>query len=171
MKIEKGKTYSVSNMFKKSFIETNFYTNSEGRLFEREIGWRSGTMLICPVWNSEVEDLQEAVDAGEEFEFGLTLTDFSEHEFDSTWDGCWEDYSTGQEWSDELRDLYDKFYDETEEAESLRDDYFDFGSYMEEEHGFDMDDTECYISGPVLVEETEHQIEVDWEMYPEDEDE
>lgn len=167
MIIEKGKTYSLSNMYKKSFIEENGYTNSDGKYFERQIGWRSGNMLVCPVNDWEVEQIQELVDEGENRDHSdeTFLTDFSEHEFDSTWDGCWEDYYTPQEeWREAFEEMRDAFFDD----EELMDEHFDFGSYMENEHGYDMDDTSCYIQGPVLVEETEHQIEVDWDMYPEE---
>ena len=165
MIIEKGKTYSLSNMYKKSFVEVNYYNNGEGRSFEREIGWRSGSMLICPVTDCEVEQIQELVDEGENFTGVTMLSDFNETEFSETWDGCWEDYRTDDDWSEALEEMHDAFYDD----EELSDEHFDFGTYMENEHGYYMDETEWYIDGPVTVEEMdEYQIEVDLSEYEED---
>lgn len=156
MKIEQYKTYLLSNKYKKSFVEINYYSNGEGKFFQREIGWRSGSMLVCPMNEDEVLLIQRMVDEEDDFD-GVTLTDFEENEFSDTWDGCWEDYSTNQDWSEALEEMQEAFYDD----EELCDEYFDFGSYMEEVHGYSMDDSEWFIDGPVLVEETDYQIEVD----------
>lgn len=164
MKIELGKTYALSNMYKKSFVEINYYTNGEGKRFQREIGWRSGTMLVTPVYDYEVEEIQTLVDDGEDFSGETTLTDFSETEFSDTWDGCWEDYTTDQDWSEALEEMHDAFYDD----EELSDEHFDFGTYMENEHGYDLEESEWFIEGPVLVEESEHQMDVDMAMYEEE---
>lgn len=167
MIIEKGKTYKVSNMYKKSFIEFNYYKNDDGRMFTREIGWRGGSMMITPVYSWEVEELQAALDAGEDFEETILLTDFTENEFNDTWDGCWEDYDTHQkEWSEALSEMHDAYYDD----EELMDEYFDFGSYMEEVHGYDLYESEWMVSGPIMVEESEYQMDVDMEFYEKDEE-
>ena len=164
MKIELGKTYALSNMYKKSFVEINYYTNGEGKCFQREIGWRSGTMLVTPVYDYEVEEIQTLVDEGENFSGVTTLTDFSETEFCDTWDGCWEDYTTDQDWSEALEEMHDAFYDD----EELSDEHFDFGTYMENEHGYDLEESEWFIDGPVTVEESEHTMDVDMTMYEEE---
>lgn len=168
MKIEKGKTYLVSNMFKKSFVEITFYENSDKtRHFQREVGWRSGSMFITPVTNYEVEELQRAVDEGEDRDPSEQLegTGFSENEFNETWDGCWEDYETWEEeWQEAFEEMRDAFFDD----EELMNEHFDFGSYMEDEHGYYMNETEVWICGPVSVEETDYQMEVDWELYEEE---
>lgn len=167
MKIEKGKTYSLSNMYKKSFVEVNHYQNKEGKTFQREIGWRSGSILVCPVYDSEVEEIQTLVDEGENFAGETELTLFCENEFSDTWDGCWEDYRTDEDWSEALEEMHDAFYDD----EELSDEHFDFGTYMENEHGYDMFESEWYIDGPVTVELCEeYTIDVDMSEYEENEE-
>lgn len=164
MKIEKGKTYALSNMFKKSFVENNYYDSGEDeRSFERDIVWRSGTVFVCPVNDWDVEQIQELVDQGENRDDTeeTHLTDFLEYELSDTWDGVDEVYYTPYE---EFGEVLDEMKDAFDDDDELQMEFFDFGSYMED-LGYDLKSTSYYVVGPVLVEESEYQLEVDMSEY------
>lgn len=157
MEIEVGKTYSLSNKYKKSFVEINFfqYFNEEKdrgdlpKIVQRETGWRSGTIQVTISDEDERDILQEAIDEGDgHVEMCVTDT-FAEFEFNSSWDGCWEEWSAFNEEDTVLiKEAYEAFY----EDEQLQEDYFNFDSYLEEALGYDLNDSEFYIVGAIEVE-------------------
>jgi len=148
MKIELGKTYSVSNKYKKTFVEDNFLTSTmEGMpSFDRITVWRSGTIKVTPIHEYEVEYLQEMLDAGDDCD-NFDFDEFEEVEFDSSWDGYSEEYESGD--AENLA----KVEELIEEYESLEeDDYFDFISYAEEKYEYDYEEVTYCIEGPIVVE-------------------
>lgn len=145
MNIEIGKPYSVSNRWKKTFVESTFFTNAEEEQVERVTLWRMGTFIITPRTQDEVDLLTAAQE--ENYSLVTILTDFEDFEYDSTFDGVSEDY-----YSDEIEnidDLVEQFY----EDEELSDEYFSFGDYIEDGLGFDLDENCVLIEGSIVVEE------------------
>jgi len=153
MKIEIGKTYSVTNATKRTFIEVNYMTGPGKAKFpnlSRVMTWRGGTMIVNVKYEPEVDLLQAAVDAGESYDDLLEFDMFEEAYLDSTWSGDIEDYEAG-----DAKDL--------KKVDKLREEYFnnpgdsfDFITWLEEEKGYEMDDTSWSIDGPVeisLIEE------------------
>ena len=147
MNIEIGKRYSVTNRWKKSFTEVNEYENEDGQTFTRTILWRTGSVIITPANQDEVNVLTRAMEEDWDGELSL-LDDFEDVEFDSTWDGISEDYE-----SDDIEG-FDEMYESFYEDEELQDNYFGFDSYMEEVHGYDYGESYQYISGSIMVEES-----------------
>lgn len=150
MEIEIGKTYNVSNMFKKTFVEVNYMQSpldSDLPDLSRITIWRGGTMTVTIENESEAELLQEAVDAGESYDDIFEFSMFGDAFLDSSWDGCSEDYESGDAESlaqvGYLREEFDALDD---------DEYHDFIYWLEEEKGYIMDDTDWSIEGPVEVE-------------------
>lgn len=144
MNIELNKTYRVTNRWKKTFVETCYYEHEDGRVISRDTLWRSGTVLITPLTQEDVAILTEAQD--EDYEVVLCLSDFEGFEFDSSWDGISEDY-----YSDDLDvdNLLDSYYDN----DVMTEEYFDFGSYIEEQLGFELVESDQFIQGSIMVEE------------------
>lgn len=146
MQINLGQTYEVSNKYKKSFVEvTDFYCVSKKQSMSKELGWRSGTVLITPVDEYEVNQLQDALDNEET----LRATEFQEMEFLDSWDGCWENYTSEDI---DIDAYYDKFEEENEE-----DDYYDFSEYMLEKYGFEETEFDLYILDGIVVKEVENE--------------
>lgn len=146
MNIEIGKTYQVSNLYKKSVVERTFYQNDNGVFLSKDIVWRSGTVFITPRNEDEVDLITQCLEEGEEGE--LEVTSFEDWELNDTYDGCAEDYSVMQGEFD--IDALQEQYDELDEDE--RDEYWDFGAYLEA-NGFEETDMEMYFEAGIIVEE------------------
>lgn len=145
MNIEINKPYSVSNRWKKTFVESTFFSNAEEEEVEKIIIWRSGTFIITPRSQAEVDVLTMA--QTEDYELSTILTDFEDFEYDCTYDGVSEDY-----YSDEIENidgLVEQFY----EDEELSDEYFSFSDYIEDGLGFELDENCVLIEGSIVVEE------------------
>jgi hypothetical protein len=146
VKVEIGKQYSVSNRWKKSFIENTYYVKHHtGATIEREMLWRQGTFLVTPQNQEEVDLLMEA--QAEDYEGTTYVESFEEFEFDSCWDGICEDYNSDD--VENIQELFDDFYDD----EELQEEYFGFDDYIEQKLGYDLDYSEQIIEGSILVEE------------------
>ena len=87
MKIEVGKTYDVSAMWKKSTYEIEMYKNKETeQSLNTEIGWRSGSFRVTMQNEDEATALQQCIgEDGEIWDF----EEYEEIELLETWDGCW----------------------------------------------------------------------------------
>jgi len=143
MIIEVGKTYNVSNKYKKTVVEVEMYRHKEESLkgVNTEIIWRTGDFTIEITSEEEAESLQDMLDGGTEF-----CTDcFDTVEMESCWDGCGEDlvpWTTG--WpSGEFEDFQNEYYDS---------EYGGYDFLIER----DYEPMECiwYISNGITVEET-----------------
>lgn len=143
--IEIGKQYSVSNRWKKSFVENTYFVNAKGETVERVVLWRQGDILVTPKTQEEVDLLTEAQD--EEYDGVVDCEYFEEFEFGSCWDGICEDYYSKA--IPEIQDMFDDFYEDDE----LQEKYFSFDQYLEEKLEYELDYCEQSIEGSILVEE------------------
>lgn len=146
MIIEIGKCYEISPKWKKSFIETEYFTNGNGKTVAIETCWRSGTVRVTPQNEEEVEILQSALDSAEENECGDEFWpyDFEEFEFIDSWDGCSQDSEyLGEGWTDEEKDkIEEEFEDE-------------FPSSVLEERGYHSSDCDVVIYNGIVATEVE----------------
>lgn len=152
MNIEIGKCYEVSPKWKKSFVETEYFTNRDGtKTVAVETCWRGGTVRVTPQNEDEVEWLQTALDSAEESDYGDEFEpyDFEEFEFIDSWDGVSEDYhftSNGAEWTDEQMESLQEAMEE------------DFASSVLEEAGYDSSDCEVIIYNGIVATEVDPAI-------------
>ena len=145
--VEIGKCYEINPKWKKSFIETEFFTTSDGtKTVSIETTWRSGTVRITPLNETEVEWLQTALDSSEENEYGIEFEpmDFEDYEFIETWDGCGQEEDfIGSGWTDEeMNQIIEELEDE-------------FASTVLEERGFGSSDMEVIIYNGIVATEVE----------------
>ena len=142
MKIEIGKEYTITNKYKKSYVEFEYFKDDHGDLIKVETGWRSGTWTVTPQEEHEVEWLVEAMT--DEFDDELCMNDFEEAEMDSSWDGCWDEW----DWSG--------YKSKTGEAlEEFQEEVQDEGVCYLLDNGWDSSECECYFQGQLLIEEVE----------------
>lgn len=145
MNIEIGKIYSVTNKYKKTYVETvELFKENSPSLLHYTV-WRAGTWIITPRDEDEVATLIEAQsdDFNETFDFSY----FEDAEFDSTWDGCSEDLVSDDD-PDFAYEISEKYYDDDE----LSDNYFSVIEYLEEELRYTAEDFVHTIEGPIVVE-------------------
>lgn len=135
----------MSNLYKKTYVETVELVKENCPTLRHYIVWRAGTQTITPQTEDEVATLIDA--QSEDFDDIFDFADFSEVEFDSTWDGCSEDLVSDDdpEYADETRD---KYYDD----EELNDEYFSIVEYLEEAEGYEPIEWYNQIEGPIRVE-------------------
>jgi hypothetical protein len=145
MKIEIGKSYEVGPKYKKSFEQCEFWRNDENK---KTIGvrvlWRSGSVIITPQNEDEVQDLKDILEQkeGEYFE----PDGFEECEFAECWDGVSEDL---------------EFYGDNPDEEKIQEKYEegeDFVSEILEEFGYESDEIETFIWNEVEIEEAKDHI-------------
>lgn len=148
MNIEIGKTYQVSNKYKKCYVEYEYLKNYDTDPMDTvviETGWRSGNWFVTPQEEHEVEMLVEAM--ADDFEDELEMNDFSEAENFSeaemidSWDGCWDDWDWTGYKSKEGEEL-EEFIEEVQEE----------GMFYLLDNGFDTDECICVFQGQVIVE-------------------
>ena len=141
---ELNKSYSVTNRYKKSYVEEFFY-EKDGHTIRREIGWRTGTWTITLKTEEELKKLEKF--CSDEFEGDIVLYDeFTEADFEESWDGCWEDWETTAGDKD-IGEMIEEF----EEKEGEDDfDYFSFEEYIEDYLGYIISDDKSYYSGTPL---------------------
>jgi len=119
----------ISNAEKKNVTETETWTK-DGETLKHQTGWRWGK------WRSETEPDLSSYDEDE----GCDPCDMFDAEMDSTDDGCWEEWTYPDSWSDEDIKKFDKLW----EAE-----WHDAPLSM----GFVEDDTILWVQGPLDIEE------------------
>lgn len=129
-----GKCYAVTPCYKKAVVETSFYRKDK-KQFVNTVVWRSGTFLITPQNEDEVEMLNQS-----QYERGFEPYDFEENEFVECWDGCSED----QEFFN---------IENEDEQEVLRELWYNDGHGGFEDAGWRELDPEVYFDVPVLLEE------------------
>lgn len=131
-----SKVYKVQNEEKKSVYQTEYYTKEEnGERYWIEINqtWRWGTVYIT------LHEGDEPLDADNPH--GLDLDEY-EWELDFMDDGCSLDFNYSDNFPDELK-------------EQVEDGWNEMGYEAIENLGFDFDDTQYVIHGPLLIEEVE----------------
>lgn len=140
MNIEIGKSYEVTNKYKKCYEEHEFlkHSNKDIRI-ACEVVWRSGIVVITPEDENEVEELLLAIDNEEDGEF--YPQSYENYEFVVCTDSC----------SDELTIDGDDATDS--EKERLTEGYYEDGISFLEEEGFYTYDNEIIIHGELEVGE------------------
>lgn len=150
MNIEIGKTYQVSNKYKKCYVEYEYLKNYDTDPMDTvviETGWRSGNWFVTPQEEHEVEMLVEAM--ADDFEDELEMNDFSEAEMIDSWDGCWDDWDWTGYKSKEGEEL-EEFIEEVQEE----------GMFYLLDNGFDTDECICVFQGQVIVEPKVEKVEL-----------
>ena len=142
--------FNVSPKYKKSFIEFNYLEkNFNGKKIKivRELVWRNGEINVTV----DIEKLNQFKNPEELFnsirKHGVLLFNDNfpfEYEFQSSWDGCSDDYSItyedGSEVEDELEEEIMNIIDED-------------GVYeLEDNHEFEMTDTTYEIDGDLDIQ-------------------
>jgi len=143
VQVEIGKTYSITNKWKKSYVEIEEFKDYEGQTgdsIKYETGWRSGTWQITPQDQEEVDQLMDA--QAEDWEDVLHPNEFQEAEMIESWDGCWDDW-----------DFSGVTSKSDEELEAFEEEVMEEGQGWFFDNGWDSADMECYFSGPITVEE------------------
>jgi len=146
IKVEVGKSYMVSNYWKKTVHEVESWVSEDNRkVVCVETRWRGGSFIITPQHEGEAEELQHHYDKREDsmFEEVLEITDFEEYEFDSTFDGVSEylTFTGAHKWS------------EAEEEEITENYYEEWTSYLEEDLNLSSEGCEISIIGGIEIEE------------------
>ena len=63
--IEVGNSYTISNRFKKSYVEIETFKESDSNnMVELETGWRSGTWVVTPMNGYEADIIVQAMSEG-----------------------------------------------------------------------------------------------------------
>lgn len=142
MEIKIGKTYSVSPLYKKCFVEAETFINcddDEQKMIVSTL-WRNGTVNVTPQNQDEVDILEAASYAEDDDEF--EPYQFEEHEFVSTWDGVSVDIDFVGGQTDEKKQYLDEGY--------LEDGFF----FLEAE-GYDSEESNIVMHGELEIEEVE----------------
>lgn len=149
MKIEVGKSYDVSAMWKKSTYEIEMYRNKDTeQSLNTEICWRSGSFRVTIQNEDEANWLSLSLgDHGAIFDY----EDYEEIELLETWDGCSEDFEFyGPNWDDESKEELNEAYTDDDEC---------FSAYeFLDNRGFESIDCNFQIHGGVIVEESEYNV-------------
>ena len=147
--VEPAETFSwtVYAKYKKSTVEKEYYTK-DGQTIVRETGWRSGTFTIYTNTNQPPE-----IDVKNEDD--LNIYDFypdgvESVELNECWDGCWEDVT----WPDDMPE------EERERLQALieEDGFF---SVLEDAEDWMLDETEMWLVGPLVLEDSEGNVVAD----------
>jgi hypothetical protein len=140
MEIEIGKTYSVSPLYKKCFVEAETFINcddSEQKMIVSTL-WRNGTVNVTPQNQDEVDILEAASYAEDDDEF--EPYQFEEFEFVSTWDGVSVDIDFVGGHTDEKKQYLDEGYSED-------------GFFFLEAEGYDSEESNIVMHGELEIEE------------------
>lgn len=146
MNIEIGKCYEITPKWKKSVVETEYFSLDDGsKTVAVQTCWRGGTFRVTPQDEDEIEWLKTALEDDSELE----PYDFDEFEFLDTWDGVSEDYhftSNGAEWTDEQMESLQEAMEE------------DFASSVLEDAGYHSVDSELIIYNGIEAKEVDPAI-------------
>ena len=151
--IDVGKTYLVSNAFKKSIWEVEVFNHDDKdkKGLNTEVCWRSGSWLVTPQNDEEIELLKAMQindPSNDDFKEGfLDLSDFEECELMETYDGVEERIEWHPGWEEEDKE-------KLEEEFAADDDAFGWYDFLTE-RGYDSHGCENYIYNGILVEEHE----------------
>lgn len=164
MKIEVGKTYDVSAMWKKSTYEIEMYKNKDTeQSLNTEIGWRSGSFRVTIQNEDEATTLQQCI--GEDGEI-WDYDEYEEIELLETWDGCWEEFIFyGPNWTEESQAELEASWEENQESDDAAFSRYEFL----EDNGWESLDCNFQIHGGVIVEESEETVGVTVGIDEEDE--
>jgi hypothetical protein len=133
--------WTVSNYFKKCVEEHERFTK-DGKYIIRKTGWRFGRWQITTTDDS-IPNFDWQPDDNPEYACvnmnDCTGSNIEEVEFIETWDGCWDDYEYDDEITDQEREQIDLVIEEE-------------GFWELENQGWYPEDCECYVCGPIQIE-------------------
>ena len=142
--------FNVSPKYKKSFIEFNYLEkniNGKKIILVRELVWRNGEINVTV----DTEKLNEFNSPKELFnsirKHGVLLFNDNfpfEYEFQSSWDGCSDDYSITYEDGSEVEEDIEQEIMNIIEEEGVYD--------LEDNHQFEMTDTAYEIDGDLDIQ-------------------
>ena len=142
--------FNVSPKYKKSFIEFNYLeknVNGKKIILVRELVWRNGEINVTV----DIEKLNEFKNPEELFnsirKHGVLLFNDNfpfEYEFQSSWDGCSDDYSITYEDGSEVEDELEEEIMNIIEEEGVYE--------LEDNHQFEMTDTTYEIDGELDIQ-------------------
>jgi hypothetical protein len=121
--------WMISNLEKKSVTETETWVK-DGETLTHEIGWRWGR------WRTDEKPDLSSYDES----VGCDPSDAFDAEQDSMDDGCWEEWTYPDSWSDEDIEAFEEKWDE---------DWHDAPLNM----GFTEEDTVVWVMGPLDIQE------------------
>ena len=122
--------WKITNALKKQAVEVETFGKDTRRIV-REHGWRWASVTVLDKPDLSIVDEDDYVDA---------LTDFGDVIDQDSSDGCWEDWTYPDDMSDEEREEIEAAWEEDWSLEGL---------------GWESDDCELRLYGPLEVEEVE----------------
>jgi hypothetical protein len=133
--------WSVSPYHKKSCAEHEYYFK-DGMAIIRKTGFRGATFYVETTDDNppELEYDEDSIDM-----YNCVINNIENVELDSMWDGCWEDI----EWPDQLPT------EERERIQALIDETGDIYDVLENQEGWNQNETEAWIWGPILIEDSD----------------
>jgi len=145
-------TWKIRNYYKKS-IEEHEQFSKDGLTITHRTGWRSGSWYVTTSDDELPEFEFDYVPGGDGRKDSIDVYNFpgpniEDVELIETFDGCWEEY----DWPEELDE------DERAQLEELVDEE---GVYALEEHGWTQEDTQCWMWGPIVIEDEDgNQVKI-----------
>lgn len=147
-------TYKVSPYYKKSCEEHEQYWK-DGVTIVRKTGFRGATFIVHTNDDNPPEFEFDFVPGGDGKKdsinmYNCCVNNIENVELDHMWDGCWEDI-----------DFPDDF--DEDEKERLMELIEEEGVYtaLEENEGWNLDESEAWIWGPILIEDEEgNQVKI-----------
>lgn len=155
MKIEVGKTYDVSAMWKESTYEIEQYRNEKtDQSLNTELCWRTGEFRILITTEEEANELQSAEgEDGDIFDY----EGFQEIEMLECWDGQSEDFVFyGPNWTEESEAELQASWEANQESDDAAFTQYEFL----EDNGWESQGCNFQIHGGVIVEESEYTVGV-----------
>ena len=120
---------------KKSIEEIETFKDDKARFVDVMTIWRGGEYIIHPETEEELQSLKEYTK-----EEGICITDFTNWELNSTYDGVETSIYMYGAWSEEDKETYQNRFNEE-------------GYTIFEDDGFEPTDMEVYIQCPIEMEE------------------
>lgn len=142
-------TWVVSPYFKKSCEEHEHYTK-DGMTIIRKTGYRGASFNVETTDDNPPEFEFDFVPGGDGNKDSIDMYNCSGNnienvELDSMWDGCWEDI----EWPEGMEE------EEQERLQELIEEEGDIYDVLENQEGWSQSDTEAWIWGPILIEDSD----------------
>lgn len=139
--------WTVSNYYKKS-VEEHERFSKDGKWLIRKTGWRFGSWTVTTTddntpdfdWQSDDDPQYACINMND-----CTGSNIEEVEFLETWDGCWDDY----EFDDSITE---------EEREAIMNVIEEEGFWELENQGWYPEDCECYVWGPIQIDNEANEL-------------
>lgn len=146
--------WKVSTYYKKSCEEHEYYYK-DGQTIIRKTGYRLGSFFVETSDDNPPEFEFDYVPGGDGRKdsinmYACCINNIENVELDTMWDGCWEDIEFPENIDDD-------------ERERLMEVIEEHGIYsaLEDEEGWAQNETEAWIWGPILIEDSEgNQVKI-----------